>query len=80
MQYSRIRCPQCRSNSLRIYEIWNSQIEHIQVDGLIDIEKGEKEHLNPIGLTCNCQCGHIWTVRNATQINDILSPAADKVA
>lgn len=68
-----IRCPQCRSISLELIELWKDHSIIWQQDdqGLIS-SKGILEPGNPYRVEAECRdCKHTWKVRRITQITDL---------
>lgn len=68
------KCPKCRSKSFIAVEIWEDAAIYFTVkNGLIDRENGMLEPGNPHKVQGRCDCGHIWTFKNANQIDDIIN-------
>lgn len=68
------KCPKCKSNNLFITEIWNGHtISWECLNGQLNLAEGNCEVGNPVKVEGRCkECGHSWTIRNVTQIHQIL--------
>ena len=67
------KCPKCKSNNLTFEEHWFSTIEFRQENGIINMVGNLTDRKQPYKLTATCdKCNHEWTIRNATQITDVL--------
>ncbi len=71
---SKVKCPKCNNNNLHLNEIWdNASISWIQVNGQFDKNAGSLEPGDPRKVMAYCgACDHWWTIRGATQIDDII--------
>jgi predicted Zn-ribbon and HTH transcriptional regulator len=69
-----VRCPKCKSSNLRLIELWKDHgIFWQQLGGKIDRNKGYIESGDPYKIQAECyKCEHVWTVRGATQITNVL--------
>lgn len=75
--YTRISCSKCGSKSLALVEQWETGIDFRVTDGWLDRANGNLDGNggcggHPVKVRAICDCGHEWTVRNATQIDDVV--------
>lgn len=71
---SKAKCPKCKSNYLLLIEVWDGhEITWAQEDGKFDRYDGNLEAGDPYKVEAICkQCQHHWTIRKASQIDDII--------
>lgn len=71
---TKIKCPKCKSNNLILNEVWiNHSIQWEQIDGKIERDNGYLEPGDPHKVCAECSdCSHRWTIRNATQIDNVV--------
>jgi hypothetical protein len=70
-----IKCPQCGSTEISIYEWFHLLRRYVQTGSGIDPERPDNEEPFPKDepLTFSCDdCEHEWVSEDATQIYDLL--------
>ena len=66
------RCPKCRSRPFQYIELWKDHSIEFQADENGNPEaEGNLRTGDPYKVVAECSCGHIWTLKNITQISDI---------
>lgn len=75
LMHSKVKCPKCKSIDAIITELWrDSAIQWEQRDGKFDMKDGTiLPEGEPYMIQAQCyKCKHMWTIRKAIQINDII--------
>lgn len=75
MSKTKKNCPACKSKDFLIVEIWDgSTISWECEDGHFNKTDGALEPGFPVKLEATCKrCNHGWTIKGATQIDDIIT-------
>lgn len=69
-----VNCPKCKNTKqLTLIEIWQDHtISWIVENGKFDRDDGALEMGDAYKVQAKCTCGHMWTIRKALQIDDII--------
>jgi hypothetical protein len=71
---SKVKCPKCKNKKeLTLIEVWEGHTISWEVeDGKFDRNDGSLEPGDAYKVQGKCNdCGHIWTIRKALQIDDV---------
>lgn len=74
MRKSKVKCPECLIQSgFCFVEVWEGHT--------ISFDQRENGEIDPVGymgegyprsVEAKCQCGHVWRIRGAHQITDLI--------
>lgn len=72
---SKAKCPKCKNKTnLTLIEIWkNHTISWIVENGSFNLNDGALEHGDPYKVEAKCTCGYQWTIKNVTQIHQLIA-------
>jgi hypothetical protein len=72
---TKILCPICRKPAIRLKEVWKNHYILFDTDekGLWLGNDGYLEPGEPYCVRAKCKCGHRWTLRGITQIEDLIN-------
>lgn len=71
---TKCKCPKCKSDDLIFMEVWEGHtITWECISGKFDREDGALEPGDPYRVDGKCKkCQHVWRIRKALQIDDII--------